>query len=220
VFVSGNGRAKSRTVGVKRPGFYAFRERLVGTPLVAGMTTGCASDTRILLAAPRIVTGRGDVARFVETAGIGGRTPVRVRISALGIDAPISPSGIDLVHGVLGIPADIHRVGWWRDGGAPGDRTGTILVAGHVDSARAGAGAFFRLRGARVGDTVRLATAAGGSFTYRVASVRSYLKSKLPTSVFRRTGPARLVLVTCGGPFDAATGHYRDDVVVTAVPVR
>jgi hypothetical protein len=53
-----------------------------------------------------------------------------------------------------------------------------------------------------------------------VASVRSYLKSKLPTSVFRRTGPARLVLVTCGGPFDAATGHYRDDVVVTAVPVR
>jgi hypothetical protein len=24
--------------------------------------------------------------------------------------------------------------------------------------------------------------------------------------------------VTCGGPFDAAIGHYRDNVVVTAVP--
>jgi len=26
------------------------------------------------------------------------------------------------------------------------------------------------------------------------------------------------VLVTCGGPFDASIGHYRDNVVVTAVP--
>ena len=28
----------------------------------------------------------------------------------------------------------------------------------------------------------------------------------------------RLVLVTCGGPFDQAAGHYRDNIVVTAVP--
>jgi hypothetical protein len=56
------------------------------------------------------------------------------------------------------------------------------------------------------------------SFAYRVTSVRAYPKSELPTSVFRRTGPPRLVLVTCGGPFDAATGHYPDDVVVTAAP--
>jgi hypothetical protein len=26
------------------------------------------------------------------------------------------------------------------------------------------------------------------------------------------------VLVTCGGRFDAATGHYPDNVVVTALP--
>jgi len=28
------------------------------------------------------------------------------------------------------------------------------------------------------------------------------------------------VLVTCGGPFDATGGHYRDNIVVTAVPVE
>jgi hypothetical protein len=29
----------------------------------------------------------------------------------------------------------------------------------------------------------------------------------------------RLSLITCGGPFDHDSGHYRDNIVVTAVPV-
>jgi hypothetical protein len=29
----------------------------------------------------------------------------------------------------------------------------------------------------------------------------------------------RLVLVTCGGPFDASTGNYLDNIVAFAVPV-
>lgn len=32
------------------------------------------------------------------------------------------------------------------------------------------------------------------------------------------TFPRDGVLVTCGGPFDQATSHYRDTIVVTAVP--
>ena len=43
-------------------------------------------------------------------------------------------------------------------------------------------------------------------------------KAALPTSIYTRAGSPKLVLVTCGGPFDAKTGHYRDNVVVTAVP--
>jgi hypothetical protein len=27
-------------------------------------------------------------------------------------------------------------------------------------------------------------------------------------------------VITCGGPFDARLGHYRDNLVVTAVPVQ
>jgi hypothetical protein len=37
--------------------------------------------------------------------------------------------------------------------------------------------------------------------------------------VFDRRGPARLVLVTCGGRFDTTTKHFLDNIVVTAVPV-
>jgi hypothetical protein len=36
--------------------------------------------------------------------------------------------------------------------------------------------------------------------------------------VFATDGRRRLVLVTCGGAVDEATGHDSDNVVVTAVP--
>jgi LPXTG-site transpeptidase (sortase) family protein len=143
---------------------------------------------------------------------------VRVQIPSLGIDAPVSAVGIDLVDGVLAVPPPIHRTGWWRDGAAPGAKAGSILIAGHVDSATAGAGAFFKLRDARAGDRITVATAAGRTFTYRVVSVRDYPKRKLPSSVYSVKGRPRLVLVTCGGPFIAAERHYRDNVVLVAVP--
>ena len=114
------------------------------------------------------------------------------------------PAGIDVVHGVLGLPSSIKRASWWRDGAAPGGHSGAILIAGHVDSASAGAGAFFKLHRARAGDLVRVAAADGGTYSYRVASVRTYRKSALPTSIYSTKGRARLVLVTCGGRFDPA----------------
>jgi hypothetical protein len=33
---------------------------------------------------------------------------------------------------------------------------------------------------------------------------------------FVNSGAPKLALVTCGGPFDAATGHYLDNVIVWA----
>ena len=136
----------------------------------------------------------------------------------LGIDATVVPVAIDLASGALGTPPDVASAGWWADGSAPGARAGAVLVIGHVDLAREGRGAFFALGGARRGDRVELETAAGRPFAYRVVSVRQHRKDALPTSVYSRRGPARLVLVTCGGPFDAAASRYRDNVVVTAVP--
>ena len=50
-------------------------------------------------------------------------------------------------------------------------------------------------------------------------SVRSCVKEALPTEMYSLRGTARLVLVTCGGPFNEHDGSYRDNIVVTAVPV-
>jgi hypothetical protein len=216
----GDSTVTTQRVRLRRAGFYAYREHLVGSTFVADTTTSCSVEAETALAAPQIVTGRGDPASPTPATAAGPTTPVRLRLPALGIDAPVSPAAIDLAHGVLGVPADIHRIGWWRDGMAPGASSGSILLAGHVDSATAGRGALFGLEDARRGELVRIGTAAGRSYTYRITAVRSYPKAALPVNVYSRTSRARLVLVTCGGPFDADTGHYRDNIVVVAVPTR
>jgi LPXTG-site transpeptidase (sortase) family protein len=130
----------------------------------------------------------------------------------------VKPTGIDVKQGVLAVESDIHETAWWSDGAAPGDQTGSIIVAGHVDSAKAGAGAFFALKSAKPGTIVELTSADGKTRSYRVTQVRVMPKAQLPLDIWSQKGHIRLELVTCGGPFDAASGHYRDNIVVTTVP--
>lgn len=218
--VPGDGVHRSPAVRVAKAGFYAYRERLVATALVAGRRGACGAVSETSLARPLIVTGGRSATRGSRAAAdAGGRAPVSVRVPTLGIDAAITQVKIDVAKGVLGVPSDIRRAAWWVDGAAPGDRHGAILVAGHVDSASRGPGAFFALRTVRAGTRVELRTRDGRTRAYRVVSVRTVRKGLLPAEVYSRRGKPRLVLVTCGGPFDAAIRHYRDNVVVTAVPV-
>ena len=102
-----------------------------------------------------------------------------MKLARLGIDAPVSAIGIDMKSGALGIPENIKRVGWWRDGATPGDEAGTALLAGHVDSAKAGAGAFYALKSARRGDTVTV-TQGGKTLRYRVTTIKIMRKAALP----------------------------------------
>jgi len=215
---TGDGTVTSPAITIAKAGFYVFREHLVGSPLVKDVLTDCTDESEVSLVAPLIITGRGDVTHEVRRQSSSALTPTQVKIDSVNIDAPVSPVGIDIGQGVLGVSADIHRTGWWADGAQPGDKTGAVLIAGHVDSATAGAGAFFRVKDARAGDKVTVTTSGGRTFTYKVVSVKAYLKSELPTDVWSKRGGARLVLVTCGGPFDQATRHYRDNIVLTAVP--
>jgi LPXTG-site transpeptidase (sortase) family protein len=213
--VTGDGTFTSPKVTVRRVGFYVFRESIAASETVAAAQGECQVEAETSLAAPAILGGRGDKVAFVAQ-GSGG--PSRVKLVRLGVDAAVSAIGIDLKSGALGIPENIKRVGWWRDGAEPGATTGTVLLAGHVDSADKGAGAFYALKSARRGDIVTL-QAGSKTLRYRVTTTRRVTKAALPTSIYTRTGAAKLVLVTCGGPFDARSGHYRDNVIVTATPV-
>ncbi|MCU0307314.1 MAG: sortase [Thermoleophilia bacterium] len=211
VTAKGDGEVRTPPVRVRRAGFYTFRERLAGTPLIAGSEGECGVAAETAIAAPGIATGRGDPpGRAVRRAAA---TP-----PTLGIDAPVGQAGIDVGRGLLDVPADIRRTSWWRDGAAPGQPRGNVLIAGHVDSAARGAGAFFRLKDARAGTRIEVRTADGRTRAYRVTGVRVMPKDRLPTDIWSISGPARLVLVTCGGPFSPAIGRYVDNVVVTAVP--
>ncbi len=137
---------------------------------------------------------------------------------AIDVDAPVVSTGVD-AKGALAVPESPREVGWWSGGAAPGAPYGTILLAGHVDSAEEGLGSLVDLSRTPVGATVTVRGAGGNSATYRVVARRSYPKATLPwRDLFRQDVPARLLLVTCGGEFDRRTGHYERNIVVFAVP--
>ena len=121
-------------------------------------------------------------------------------------------------NGLMALPDTVAQVGWYEFGARPADRAGSTVLAGHVDTTREGLGPLSRLRELGPGAEIVVASQQGSARRYRVASVRKISKARvrLP-ELFARDGVERLVLITCGGPFDRRTG-YRDNVVVLAEP--
>ena len=79
---------------------------------------------------------------------------------------------------------------------------------------------FFRLNTLTKGDKIYVKRADGTLAEFSVTSVQSYLKDHFPTEdVYGPVPDAELRLITCGGTFDYATGHYLSDIVVYAAEV-
>jgi Sortase domain len=97
-------------------------------------------------------------------------------------------------------------------------QVGPAVISGHVDS-MSGPAAFYRLGDLRRGDPIRVLRADGDWLAFEVTASARYAKASFPTdAVFGPvTGPV-LRLITCGGAFDRSSGHYLDNVVVTARP--
>ncbi|MGY1988425.1 class F sortase [Blastococcus sp. SYSU DS0669] len=144
--------------------------------------------------------------------------PVRIEVPGLGVTAPVDPVGI-AGDGQMELPEDVTRVGWYRFGPEPGV-AGNSVIAGHVDDREQGPGALFPLRTAEPGEEITVTDAAGETTRWRVVSREVIEKDVLPLDeIFRRDGPPRLVVLTCGGPFLPEFRSYRDNVVVVAEPV-
>ncbi|MGK5519967.1 class F sortase [Micromonospora sp. URMC 107] len=163
---------------------------------------------------PSVPVTRGDLPAGTRTV-----PPVRLVIPAIGVTATVDAVGIDRASGEFAVPPSVDRIGWYRHGPGLEARAGSVVVAGHVDSATQGEGAFFRLRELDRGDTLTATGGDGVRREYRVVAREEYRKTKIPLDrYFARDGRPRLTLITCGGPFDAEARRYRDNIVVTAVP--
>jgi hypothetical protein len=141
--------------------------------------------------------------------------PTELSIAALHVTAGVRPVGVGPDRS-LDIPADPAQLGWWIGSAMPGAPRGTVLVAGHVDTARDGPGALFKLETLPMGALIRMGT-GDHTVTYRAVARRSYSKQHLPAELFGTGTPAELALVTCGGTF--RDGTYSHNVVVYAEPV-
>ena len=119
--------------------------------------------------------------------------------------------------GTIQVPDDVTHVGWYTPGPSPG-QLGPAIVLGHVDSAKNGAGVFFKLGAAKTGDSIEISRADGTAVTFTVYAVREYSKDAFPSgTVYGNTSSPELRLITCGGRFDRATGHYLSNIVVFAL---
>jgi hypothetical protein len=136
-----------------------------------------------------------------------------------GTSASVVPVGLH-PDGALVVPEDVRTVGWWTGGSRVGDPFGSVVVAGHVDSADRGLGVFARLTRLVPGQVVELA-AGPARARYRIASATLVPQARLAqdAGIFRVDGEPQLVLVTCGGAFDRERHRYEDNLVVIARPL-
>lgn len=141
--------------------------------------------------------------------------PVGIDIPSIGVR---TKNLVDLSlakDGSMQVPKDFSSVGWYTDGPSPG-QLGPTILSGHVDSHN-GPAIFYRLGGLRPGARVDVARKDGTTATFTVDRIQRFPKDRFPTAlVYGSTNRAELRLITCGGSFDAKSGHYVDNVVVFA----
>jgi Sortase domain len=143
--------------------------------------------------------------------------PVSVRIPAIGVDSTLLHLGVN-ADGSMQVPSLVtsaNNAAWYKYSATPG-QIGASVIEGHVDSYH-GPAVFYRLGALRPGDIIEVRLADGITAIFRVTGVREYLKSNFPAdAIYRATDYAALRLITCGGAFDYATGHYLSSTVVFA----
>lgn len=144
-------------------------------------------------------------------------TPTRVRIPAIGVDAPLVPLGLNPDGTVATPPLDRPgEAGWYQDGPTPGE-PGPAVLLGHVDSARTGPAVFYQLGRLKPGALVAVRRRDGRTAVFRVDSVERVPKTAFPTQrVYGDLPYPALRLITCGGAFDRRRHEYRDNVIVFA----
>jgi hypothetical protein len=117
--------------------------------------------------------------------------PVRVQIPRIAVASTLDRLG-QAPDRTVQVPRRWEVAGWYAGGTRPGD-PGSAVILGHV---------------------VR---ADGSSVRFVVQRTEQYPKRRFPTDeVYYPTLTPALRLVTCGGQFDSASGHYRSNVIVFA----
>lgn len=141
--------------------------------------------------------------------------PVRLRIPAIGVDAPMTKLALDAAGALRPPPAGKPGLaGWYGNGTAPGS-TGTAVTAGHVDTP-SGPGVFHGLGALAKGDTIEISRADRRVAVFTVDAVEVYAKKGFPDEkVYGSSDLPELRVITCGGGYTKRTG-YQGNVVVYA----
>ena len=160
--------------------------------------------------APQSAVGRAPGPRPLPAS-----VPVRIRITKIGVNAPLVPLGLDSARH-LQVPPDDDKnlAGWYRGGPTPGE-AGNALIDGHVDNWH-GPAVFYGLGALHKGDTVEVDRRDGTAAVFGIDAIEVYARNSFPDrKVYGATTDPELRLITCGGGYTRSTG-YLGNVVVYA----
>lgn len=206
-----------------------MRDRSFGNGVIAGVTAVALCTGAWLLrsgaethAPPQPSAAQAHAGRVTGAGTRGAAAPAlppsppdRVRIPAIGVDAPLM--GLALTRsGSLDVPPAGRKnlAGWYEAGTTPGE-TGTAIVAGHVDNAE-GPAVFYDLGALRKGSAIEVDRRDGSVAVFTVDAVEVYDAKNFPDEkVYGAANRPELRVITCGGGYSRSTG-YRGNVVVFA----
>jgi LPXTG-site transpeptidase (sortase) family protein len=207
---------------------------LAGQPPVGAVTGGRSRNTQHATKTRNIQheryirhigkTGDASGARTKPRAGKSPQAaqPRAIAVPSIGLAADLMPlGGPDGGSGPEGLSLPVPPLaraasdaGWYQFTSVPGT-AGNAVIVGHVDTF-IGPAVFYNLYQLRPGDAIYVVT-GGTRQRFDVTSVRELPKPSFPVNqVFGSTERHMLWLITCGGAFDSETGHYMDNIVVSA----
>lgn len=159
--------------------------------------------------------------------------PSRLVIPALGVNAAFETIGVDTEAPAddqgkrpLGNPSDRTQAGWYSAGPRPGAGTGTVLVNGHTY--HDGSAIFKESFASQIADGQRIDIKQdnGSVCSYQVQRVWRDVDAKTEypgivesQNLYDFSGPERLFLATCGGPFDPSIQNYNKISLLVATPI-
>ncbi len=184
--------------------------------LLALSAVACSAPAAPAVQAPATTPNSPPVASAPTALPGPGVPPIEVYIPAIEARSNLIPTGI-APDGTAEVPPVDQplQASWLEPGWEPGE-VGPAAIYGHVNGAGQ-PGIFARLGELKPGDEVKVTRADGQVLTFEVTAVEQYAKDAFPTDkVYGATDGPELRLVTCGGAFDGATGHYTDNLVAYA----
>jgi hypothetical protein len=185
--------------------------------LAAVGVAACAATAASIATGPglRTATAAPEAAQLARSdAAPLATSGMRIRVPSIGVDAKVLNLGLN-PGGTLQVPTDAADAGWWSGGAAPG-QPGPAVIVGHVNwDGRSGV--FARLGKLRRGAAILVSHPGGATDRFLITRAAVYPKAAFPTQLVYgpRAAPV-LRLITCSGRFDAATGHYAQNLVVFA----
>jgi hypothetical protein len=190
---------------------------MVGALLIAGGAAAVGIAVASQVHAPQPARSAAGTTAAGRGPSVARSMPVSVRIPAIGVDSTLLRLGLN-PDGTIQVPSlqtSAAKAAWYKYSATPG-QIGSSVIEGHVDSTR-GPAVFFRLGALHPGNTIEVTLADGVTAVFRVTGVREYAKARFPArTIYGAAGFAALRLITCGGAFDNATGHYLSSTVVFA----